>query len=34
MKPIFEGFFDGIQIALAIFCTLCVIGIILNLFSC
>jgi len=34
MKPFFDGFFDGMQIAFAIFCILCVIGIFISLFSC
>lgn len=34
MKPILDGFFDGIQIAFTIFCIIGVIGIIISLFSC
>ena len=34
MKPIFDGFFDGIKLAFGIFCIICIIGIFLSLFSC
>ena len=34
MRPIIDGFLDGIKLAFGIFCALCVIGIFLSLFSC
>jgi len=34
MKPIFNGFFDGLQLAFSIFCIICIFGIIISLFSC
>ena len=34
MKPIFDGFFDGLDLAFSIFCGICILAIIISLFSC
>ena len=34
MRPIIDGFLDGIKLAFTIFCIICVIGIFLSLFNC